>query len=338
MFLKLLSFYVLTACLGLALALTLPFTESYWALVAALAGLYLAKAEYLSRPYPGFICLGLLCALFATLSGFLTNTYYLQASFLVLTIIVTAAIGVWRQRYWPMAFVANYLLILGAAFGTDGNEAMQRYLCVVLGFLLVAALRWLFFRKISVYQLQGLFAESLQAASSLSESIFTLYLVRDYQLNIFEYEKQLHSERNTFLQSMSTLRNALLLVSAPHQAAFTKLLQQLDQLYEVLMSIALLLYRVSDHSTFEVANKEFADLSEGIKAQLQFLVASLQQQTQTPPLGFADNLQELQDINHDALQVVAPDPMVFILFIQDCCALKELFLQMTSLIDEVQAT
>ena len=337
MFFKLLAFYVLTACLGLALALLLPFTESYWALVATLTGLYLAKTDYLSYPFPGFICLGLLCALFATLSGFLTNTYYLQASFLVLTIIITAAIGVWRQRFWPMVFVLNFLLILGAAFGTDGNEALQRYLSLVAGFLLVAAMRWLFFRKISVKQLQGLFAESLQAAATLTEAIFTLYLVRDYQQHIFEYEKQLHSERNTFLQRICAVRSALLQIDSAQQPALVKLLHQVEQLYEVLMSIALLIYRVSDHSTFEVANKEFAALSEGVKAQLLFLAACLQQLTQTQPLGFADNLQELQDIYHDALQVVAPDPMVFILFIQDCCVLKELFLQMSTLINEVQA-
>ena len=146
----------------------------------------------------------------------------------------------------------------------------------------------------------------------------------------------MHWQRNAFLISLTTVRNVLSRFNNAKRADFIKLLQYVEQLYEILLAIGLLGYRVSDHSTFEVAHKELLALAEGVTAYLKALAAQLRRGRLAVPTNFAESIQELQDINHDALVVVAPDPMVFILFIQDFYALHEVFTQMIEVIDKVQ--
>ncbi|MES2216846.1 MAG: hypothetical protein V4501_00400 [Pseudomonadota bacterium] len=333
---KPLLFYLLTALLGLGLTVIAPYAESYWLLLSVLAAFYLADTQIIPQTNPSFICIGLGIALLAALSGYLVNVPLLQMSFLVVTVLITVAFGVWQPRFWRAVFVTNYLVLLAAAFGTDSIAALQRYFFVMLGFLLVAGLRWIFFHKTSARQLKWALANCLLKAASLSEAIFSVYLARDYEQRLFVYEKKLHWQRNAFLTSLVTVRESLMEFDNAKRPSFVKLLQSVEQIYEILLAIGLLVYRVSDHSTFEVANKELLALNEGLKAYLLALAAQLQRGQLAAPTTFTDSIQELQDINHDALQVVAPDPMVFILFIQDFMALNEIFAQMVEVIDEVQ--
>jgi hypothetical protein len=336
MFLKPFIFYLLTALLGLVLALVFPYAESYWLVLSILAAFYLANTQIVPQTNPGFICVGLVIAFLVTCSGYLLGFHLCQGIFLLVTVMVSVAIGVWQPRFWRSIFITNYLVVLGAAVGTDTTDALQRYFYVATGFMLVAGMRWIMFHSSTARQLKWFFANCLIKAAALSDTIFTVYLARDYQEKLFLYEKKLHWQRNAFLISLTTVRNVLNRFNYPKRAEFIKLLQYVEQLYEILLALGLLGYRVTDHSTFEVANKEFLALGEGVSAYLKALAAQLRRGKLAVPTNFAEAIQELQDINNDALVVVAPDPMVFILFIQDFFALHEVFTQMIEVIDEVQ--
>jgi hypothetical protein len=336
MFLKPFIFYLVTALFGLAFALVFPFAESYWLVLSILAAFYLANTQIVPQTNPSFICVGLVIALLVALSGYLAGWHWVQAVFLLLTIMATAAIGVWQPRYWRVVFITNYLLILAAAIGVGSTEALQRYFYVACGFMLVAGMRWIMFHSSTTRQLKWFFANCLMKAAALSDTMFAVYLARDYQEKLFVYEKKLHWQRNAFLISLTTLRNVLRQFKHSKRADFVKLLHYVEQLYEILLAIGLLGYRVTDHTTFEVANKEILALGEGVAAYLKALAAQLSRGSLVVPVNFSESITELQDINNDALIVVAPDPMVFILFIQDFYALHELFTQMIEVIDEVQ--
>jgi hypothetical protein len=332
MLLKPLLFYVLTALLGLELAFALPYAEDYWLLLSVLAAFYLANTQIIPQTNPSFICLGLVIALLVSVSGALGVALWWQASFLVGLVLISVGVGVWRPRYWRAVFITNYLVMLGAAFSVNTMDALQRYFFVALGFLLVGVMRWIFFRKTSVRLMKWIFANCLRKTAALSDAIFSVYLTRNYQEQLFVYERKLHWQRNAF----SFARNALARFDNTKRPAFVKLLENIEQVYEILLAIGLLVYRVSDHSTFEVANKELLALGDSVATYLKALAAQLPHGRMDAPTTLTDAIQELQDINHDALQVVAPDPMVFILFIQDFKALHARFIQMIEVIDEAQ--
>jgi hypothetical protein len=106
----------------------------------------------------------------------------------------------------------------------------------------------------------------------------------------------------------------------------------IEQLYEILQSLGLMAQRVDDHATFAVAEKELLTLSSVISGRLRRLAASVTQKQREPASAttLSEAIFEMEEVSRTVLQVVARDPLVFTIFIQDLYALDRLCLQFTA--------
>ena len=282
-----------------------------------------------------FICAGMIAAFVAASGGTLAGQFLWLGIFLFFTTLMTLLIGVSRPRYWRLAFIVNLCAVAGCMVPATITQSLQRY-CYVLGAVFVIALfRFIIFQRSSRSTINKTLATTLKAGAKLSQIIFDFYLSRDFQANHFNHEKEWHSARSKFLKYLQRTR---VLVSHYHgklKPQYKIVLDEIEQLHEIFMAMGLLIDRVEDHTTFEVATKEFTRLSSSVNAYLLAFVAQLSKKKYSYPEDFYEAVSELQEINSDALQVVAREPVVFMLFVQDFFALNDILTQLGDAVADV---
>jgi hypothetical protein len=328
-------FYVISIALMVLLSMMyLPFSQHYWLLASALAALFVThkKISYQSN----YVCGGMLAAITASCGGMLAGQFLWMGIFLFFTTVATILIGISDNRYWRSAFIVNLFAVVGCAFAVNDEQALQRCGYILGGFVIVTVLQMIFFHNASKREVKVAFADALQAAAALGQTIFTFFLAKDYQALHFNYERQWHSNNVKFLKKLRQSQWLLNYFHGDFKSRFAKVLSNIEQLHEILMAMWLLIDRVEDHTTFDVATKEFTRLSDGMLAYLHALAAQLRRQKFSLPEDFSEAIDELQEVNHDALQVVAREPIVFLLFVQDFIALNYIFIQLVDAIAEVE--
>lgn len=93
-------------------------------------------------------------------------------------------------------------------------------------------------------------------------------------------------------------------------------INKIERIYELIMALGLLRYRVKDHTTFEIIDQE-----------LKNILSALNERLSKPhfPNDLEENIDRLEDVYQGALKVASQEPLVFLFFIQDLRALaKEL--------------
>ena len=286
-----------------------------------------------SYPYPQSILLGF--ALAALSVGVMTLNSNLKFLLLSGVLILAVSSGAWQPRYWRAVWVINYFVILlflapsSVLWWRNGCFIMAGFFCLIGGLC-----------GINVWRVRGSarhhLALTLRQAGTLVDSTFVLYLTGDYQERLFDYEKNLHHERAKYLTRYAAYRQACQ-TAAPADVARALLFgQQCEKIYEILSALTLAVRRSIDHSTFAVAQKELCAVSVRMMHFCLALADYLTRRRQTLPdvTGFAEDFSALQDIYQDALQVVAPDPLVFILLIHDIGALQQALLSIATLLRE----
>lgn len=161
----------------------------------------------------------------------------------------------------------------------------------------------------------------LNQLDQLQKKIFSIYLKRDYAEKMYLYEKDLHALRLKIFASMLKIHDPK---------------EDLNHLFEIITALGNLRYRINDHTTFEVCEKELAELSKSISEILQSKRHSERStaiQTPTVPelhdLARPDksqlltNIEAFEKIYATALQVVTKNPIFFLIFIQNLFALQE---------------
>jgi len=156
--------------------------------------------------------------------------------------------------------------------------------------------------------LRSVLSKCLLALSRLAEAVFQCYLNQDYIEKYYYYEEELQERLAIALSHMTRLRQQ----NHPE-------LEKLEHIFEIILSLGNLRYRVSDSTTFDVVKKELTDIS----VNLTMAFADKQKLA-----DFLESIYRLEDVNRSVLQVVAHEPMAFLLFIHDlhvlCDEMQEL--------------
>jgi hypothetical protein len=95
-----------------------------------------------------------------------------------------------------------------------------------------------------------------------------------------------------------------------------------------------LINRVKDHSTFSVADKEFLAISSSVDAHFRRLAKAIHTKEVKAEQSnvLSEDIYELEEINRTVLQVVAEDPLVIMIFIQDLYALDKTLVKLSDAI------
>jgi hypothetical protein len=322
---------VTSAFLAFGLGYYFNLAQGYWLVLATLLGLQVSVSATTTRKI--FLLAGsaVAASLFIFFTIFLHNVW-LAAIFLALTTFIAVAAGLWFTDLWCAVLVVNLFAILAVSFPVYLTAGLQRIVCVIAGYSIAALIQFIFLRRSRVLALRSLLASSLRDLLDLNQTFFSFYLHRDYNSQMFVYEKRLHENRRDFLYNITRAREFLL-----EQPAYTAVLADIEQIYEIILALGLVLYRVHDHSTFEVAGKEFSALEIAITTALQLLAANLRTGKYGEILGqeLPEAIRDMEEVNRNALQVVAADPLVFMLFIQDLTTLDSRLVQLATAIAEV---
>jgi len=126
-------------------------------------------------------------------------------------------------------------------------------------------------------------------------------------------------------------------LSAYSKKVFMPILKNVDYLYEIMLALGSSLYRVDDHSMFAVASKEFYAISASIDTRINELTENVFHKGDpvTHENILIENIPPLEEIYHSVIQVVSPEPKIFLLFIYDLYALNEAILQLFQKIDQL---
>lgn len=145
------------------------------------------------------------------------------------------------------------------------------------------------------------------AINQLQESIFVAYLKRDYYTKPFFYEKKLHYARRKFFSCILKVRKKI-------DAAW---MPMFEELYEILFSMNCFKLRIGDHVAFEVCEQELKLITQS----LRHILADLSRQRATQFSDLKNAIDQFEEVNRGAFQVVSDEPIVFYLFLQDLRAL-----------------
>jgi uncharacterized membrane protein YccC len=324
---------ILAAALALWLSHTLQWSESYWITLAALLSLQMSSAPLLRQKELILIVTAVLAAVAATITNYISPHVVILALFLFFSTLATVMVGLRWPLFWGATFLINFFAALSSGFPTDMDGVRKRFLCILMGFGIAIVLQKCFFPSRLRNDVRWALTQALQDLIDLNQAVFNCFLAVNYPEKQFEYTKKIHQKRRDFSYSISIARELLKKIKGNKDKP-ANILCTIEELYEIIQALGTLLYRVEDHSTFQIAYKELLALSETISKDLRAIKLLLLEKTKiAPPQDvLKDNIFQLEDVNHAALNVAAKDPMVFLLFIQDLFSLQKGMLQLTEAI------
>ncbi len=155
------------------------------------------------------------------------------------------------------------------------------------------------------------------ALAALQRNIFACYLEEDYPEARHAYETRLRRAHHAVFAAMQVLRRIEGVVT--HHSIINKL----ARLYEAVIALGQLRLRVSDRALFTVWRQE-------LLAMTDVLGKIFQQRSCAPYVDMQSDLQALQyvkenleDVYHGALRITAPEPLIFLFFIEDLTAVSD---------------
>ncbi len=149
--------------------------------------------------------------------------------------------------------------------------------------------------------------------NQLQQCILICYIQRDYLEQRDRYEAKIHSVRKKLFDVMKKIRRCI-----ENQSY---LLNLLEDLYEIIFSLNTLKLHVDDFSTFEVAKNEFKLLSQEIE---KIFATNFFKTNGSIKLDeFTAVIESFEELYRSTLQIVSQEPMVFLFFIQDLLALRD---------------
>lgn len=171
------------------------------------------------------------------------------------------------------------------------------------------------------YRIKRSLKKSLSCLAISQNVFFSLYLSPHQQDDNSLLIKKFYQQRLAFLAELHFLRKF------SDQKAVTILVQHLEQLFDTLCSMHLLRFRVEQSSLFTMGHRELNALKQ---SSVELLMTAAKTCTlrsfHANPERCLVDVENVETLYLGTLQVVAPDPLAFQLFIKDCyafCALME---------------
>lgn len=183
------------------------------------------------------------------------------------------------------------------------------------------SLRYLFYQ----FQLKWRLSFYVAALEKVTVTLFDCYLNADYPSYCYLYEKRIHDAKSAaILASVQTETIIKKLSSNPSRIThFVTRKRQCDDLFLLLIDSGQLRHRVNDHATFRFCADEMSQIKLYLLEQFNHLKQSVLKETGSILHEESDTLLNLEGVYEMVLQVVAKEPINFLLFIQDIKQLSE---------------
>jgi hypothetical protein len=301
-------YLLLTVCATLALIYASLPLDSKWIIWSALLLMLVTTESFWSQCFIITVS-GLLSAVIILLGEWLVPISYLMP--LYTSIIL--AVAFYFIRYYAIHLWAmlpfSFFIILGNQ--TDQANKNMIVLSIVAG--TVAALLpqlityWHFAKRSQQVRVH----EMLKQLKILNQEIFNCYLVSQYQEEKYIYERRIHQAKKYYLRASLSL-----IETFPSQSLLKQMANHFDNLFDIMMSVAQLRARIEDFSIFDVCCAELTAIRDEFDELLkEFSIAYHHKNPTRDVKMFQQQIQQLETLYQRVLQVAAPDPFVFVLFI-----------------------
>ena len=167
------------------------------------------------------------------------------------------------------------------------------------------------FNSIRAYRVKKSLADCFDALAKVQNALFIPYLDQDYLLHQSYYNKLINTKRRHFLRKTQHARQ-LVKKNEKYQAVFSKI----ENLYEIICSLHLLLFRVDEYAIFDICRREM----QGIEKESTNLLLALAKNQPIDTQLLFNEVHLFETLFERTLQIVVRDPNIFLFFIQDLYA------------------
>lgn len=156
-------------------------------------------------------------------------------------------------------------------------------------------------------------ANAMNSLNVLLREVFSCLLEPDYVSQLYYFERRLHKQKNKCLNNISCIQ----VVDAKNRCM---------HLFEVILDIAQLRRRVTDHTTFGIVTNELSDILLALNTSF----AQIQKKILNKKTGSNEDhslsraIDGFEGIYFSVVNVAAREPLVFLLFIDGLKTLSEL--------------
>lgn len=163
----------------------------------------------------------------------------------------------------------------------------------------------------------------LGALAQLQHAYFACYNQRDYLSKQTGYEKTIYKKRTKWLQKISGAR-VLLSRNKPVSLEWSVIFSGIEHLSEIIFSLNQLRFRVREYAIYEICSFEMHALDKASIAALKDAATILLwNKNAIPPVTLLESIHAFEAISNRILKVAAPEPIIFLFFIQDLYALND---------------
>lgn len=146
------------------------------------------------------------------------------------------------------------------------------------------------------YRYQHALKQFAKHADDLQKLFFVIFINQDYPEHRFKYEKKIHAQLVKLLQAKMVLEKW------NKNSGYNLFIEKI-------LSMGSLRYRIQDHATFEVCQKELKAISEKMSA-------SIYQPNQINLVELKQAIKSFKKIYRNTLTVVSKEPIYFLVFIE----------------------
>jgi|GEM_PF-3465996 len=270
--------------------------QSYWIVLSAVFFVQIRVGYRLSSHLVSELITGVLTAIGIFVVAHIRENPYGLAVILSLISGISVYVGFRQAKlFWP-AFLGNLLVIF--------SSGMPVGIFVLYGLLIAMLVTMI----ICPSSLKNQTKQAIKTGWALSEKlfrvIFTVYIDQDYATQHFFYEKKIYYLSQLFF-------NKAILLHRLNQSNDKKVIQ-MNRIFEIIMGLGSLRYRVDDHFNFEIISQELKDLL------IVFLAKFNAKKSEDSIENIIDRLEE---VYRGALQIAAKEPLGFLFFISELRAL-----------------
>lgn len=324
--LKRLTYLILVAITTYGLMFFTGYQEAYWLIWSAFILSLITSGDSFKRRIQTIVITGLTAGFIAFFAASLESPLLLA---LLLFLITSICIGIGNRHpeLFFQALIINLFAILSACLNPQTYN-LDRFEFICMGVMIAACLQIVFYPYFIRNELKPSLVISLRDLKKLSSEIFSCFLEPAYASNIYLFERRLHLKKTHFLNAMTRLRDITHLaetrLSDAEKATHEWWLGKLDAIFENMMDYSLLRTRVSDFATFVVCEKELSNISAEISRCFDAVIAHVKGKKFYPNTKqFNEYIEQMENHFHHVLQVAAPEPLVFLLFIDSLKAFSQ---------------
>lgn len=269
-----------------------------WIVFIAILFIQLKPTLFFWRDCVGMLALSILLTMSVSVVFYIENHFFWLACFLSLVTLLSVYLNYSKSTLFVIVIpIISMISVMLPPF----LFVRASYIFVGVGLALITKLTIMPPNRLRESRREQ--AVYLNSLNEYQKYLFWLYVSRNYTKNHFFYEKQLHIQR---VKAMNCLENFRMLE--------VKNIDAFEKLFEVMLSLGDMRYRIKDFSIFEMSEKELISISNALSILLKQIEINSKSSVDFSTLETAIEL--LEDLNRNTLQIAVADPLAFTIFIQ----------------------